>query len=119
MPVRLSAALVAEFVGTFALTFIGILAIHNAPADISNPNNHLGLLMVALAHGLTLAIMVTAAMPTSGGHLHPAVTVGFLLTGQIQPAAALAYIVFQLLRGAIAALAVFIISGGLWDVAPG
>ena len=89
MPVRLSAALVAEFVGTFALTFVGILAIHNAPADISNPNHHLGLLMVAIAHGLTLAIMVTAAMPTSGGHLNPAVSFGFLVTGKIKLPAAI------------------------------
>src|SRR5436190_18508015 len=119
MPVRLSAALVAEFVGTFALTFVGILAIHNAPADISNPNNHLGLLMVALAHGLTLAIMVTAAMPTSGGHLNPAVTFGFLVTGKIKPAAGIAYIVIQLLGGSMAALAVYVISGDMKIVAQG
>ena len=119
MPVRLSAALVAEFVGTFALTFVGILAIHNAPADISNPNNHLGLLMVAIAHGLTLAIMVTAAMPTSGGHLNPAVTFGFLVTGKIKPPAAIAYIVIQLLGGAMAALAVYVISGDMHIVAQG
>src|SRR5437764_5925763 len=119
MPVRLSAALVAEFVGTFALTFVGILAIHNAPADISNPNNHLGLLMVALAHGLTLAIMVTAAMPTSGGHLNPAVTFGFLVTGKIKLPAAIAYIVIQLLGGCAASLACYVIFHNMDVVADG
>ena len=102
MPVRLGACLLAEFVGTFALCFVGILAIHSGA----------GLLSVALAHGLILAIMVTAAMPTSGGHFNPAVTFGFLITGKIKPPAAMAYIVIQLLAGTIAALAVYAIFGG-------
>ena len=54
MPVRLGACLLAEFVGTFALCFVGILAIHSGG----------GLVGIALAHGLILSIMVTAAMPT-------------------------------------------------------
>src|SRR3954468_2443840 len=102
MPVRLGAALVAEFVGTFALTFIGIMAIHSGA----------GLVAVALAHGLILSIMVTAAMPTSGGHLNPAVTIGFLLTGKIKPQAGISYIVIQLLAGTVAALAVYAMYGG-------
>jgi aquaporin Z len=103
MPVRLGAALVAEFVGSFALTFIGIMAIHASQGN---------LLAVAVAHGLTLAIMVTAAMPTSGGHINPAITVGFLVTGKIKPVAGIAYIVLQLLGGIVAALAVYVIFGG-------
>jgi MIP family channel proteins len=103
MPVRLGAALVAEFVGSFALTFIGIMAIHAAPGN---------LLAVALAHGIILAIMVSATMPTSGGHINPAVTVGFLITGKIKPVAGIAYIVLQLLGGVVAALAVYTIFGG-------
>ncbi|HEX3359188.1 MAG TPA: aquaporin [Tepidisphaeraceae bacterium] len=102
MPVRLGACLVAEFVGTFALCFIGILAIHSGA----------GLIAIALAHGLILSIMVTAAMPTSGGHLNPAVTFGFLITGKIKPPAAIAYIIIQLLAGTIAALAVYAMFGG-------
>src|SRR5215204_2381267 len=102
MPVRLGAALVAEFVGTFALCCVGILAIH-----FSNGN----LVAVALAHGLILACMVTAAMPTSGGHFNPAVTIGFLLTGKIKPVAGVGYIVVQLLAGVVAALAVYVMFG--------
>src|SRR5438132_1414113 len=102
MPVRLGACLLAEFVGTFALCFVGILAIH-APG---------GLVGVALAHGLILSIMVTATMPTSGGHLNPAVTFGFLITGKIKPPAGIAYIVIQLLAGTIAAMAVYAMFGG-------
>lgn len=86
----------AEFIGTFALVFIGggaIVAMREAgPA---------GLLAVALAHGLTLAIMVSATMRISG-HLNPAVTIGFLAVRRIEPMMALVYIVAQLL-GSIAA----------------
>src|SRR5437762_5284951 len=108
MPVRLGAALLAEFIGSFALTFIGIMAIHHAPT--LSPG--IGLLTVALAHGLILSVMVTAAMPTSGGHFNPAVTVGFLITGKIKPVAGIGYIVIQLLGGVVAALAVYAIFGG-------
>jgi aquaporin Z len=108
MPVRLGAALVAEFVGSFALTFVGIMAIHHAPT--LGPG--IGLLAVALAHGVILSVMVTAAMPTSGGHLNPAVTIGFLITGKIKPVAAIGYIVIQLLGGIVAALTVYVIFGG-------
>jgi len=105
MPVRLGAALVAEFVGSFALTFIGIMAIHFAGLGG-------GLLSVALAHGIILAVVVSATMPTSGGHLNPAVTLGFLVTGKIKPVAAISYIVLQLLGGVVAALAVYAVFGG-------
>src|SRR5437868_10166745 len=103
MPVRLGAALVAEFVGSFALTFVGIMTIHAAPGN---------LLAIALAHGLILAVMVSACMPTSGGHVNPAITIGFLITGKIKPVAAIAYIVIQLLGGVVAALAVYAVFGG-------
>ena len=102
MPVRLGACLVAEFVGTFALCFVGIMAIHSGA----------GLAAIAPAHGLILSIMITAAMPTSGGHFNPAVTFGFLITGKIKPTAGIAYIVIQLLAGTIAALAVYAMFGG-------
>lgn len=106
MPVRLGAALVAEFVGSFALTFIGILAILHAP------EGNAGLLAVALAHGIILSVAVTACMPTSGGHLNPAVTLGFMVTRKINPVAGVSYIVIQCLGGVTAALAVYAIFGG-------
>lgn len=102
MQVRLGAALVAEFVGSFALTFVGILAIHWSNGS---------LLAVALAHGIILAVMVSACLPTSGGHINPAITVGFLLTGKIKPVAGIAYIVIQLLGGVVAAMAVLALFG--------
>jgi len=87
----------AEFIGTFALIFIGVGAIHN-----NEPAMGMGLLGVALAHGLTIAVMVSATGGISGGHLNPAVTFGLLVGGKIKPANALAYCVAQLAGGAAA-----------------
>jgi MIP family channel proteins len=89
----------AEFVGTFALVFIGggaIVAARDAGAA--------GLLAVALAHGLILGLMVTATMRISG-HLNPAVTIGFLAVRRIEPVMAGLYIVAQLLGATAAAFA--------------
>ena len=88
---------VAEFIGTFALVFVGGAAIMMSRQS----GGAIGLLEVALAHGLILAIMVSALMRISG-HFNPAVTLGFLATRRIEPVMAAVYIVSQIL-GAIAA----------------
>lgn len=105
MPPRLKSALVAEMIGSFALTFIGILAIHHASAGA-------GLLSVAIAHGLILAIFVTATMGVSGGHLNPAVTASFVVTGKMPVQEGLAYWIAQLAGGVFAALAAYDVLGG-------
>src|ERR1051325_575719 len=60
------------------------------------------LLGVAVAHGLILAIMVTALGHVSGGHFNPAVTLGFLITRRINPILAGCYWVAPF-PGAVAA----------------
>lgn len=87
----------AEFIGTFALVFIGGGAIITSPmlqvqAAVVN---------IAFAHGLILALMVTATMRVSG-HLNPAVTAGFLATRRIEPMMAVVYWIAQF-TGAIVA----------------
>lgn len=91
---------VAEFIGIFALVFVGGAAIMIA-TQTQAPN---ALLDVAVAHGLILAIMVTATMRISG-HLNPAVTIGFLAARRIEPMMAVVYIIAQLLGAALAAYA--------------
>jgi MIP family channel proteins len=90
----------AEFIGIFALVFIGGASI--MAAAMSHNTN--GLLVAAIAHGVILAIMVTATMRISG-HLNPAVTLGFLVTRRIEPMMATVYIIAQLLGAAVAAYA--------------
>lgn len=91
-------ALLAEFIGTFTLIFIGVGAI--AADAISGGGN--GLVGIALAHGLAIAVMVSATAAISGGHLNPAVTIGLFSAQKIDALNAMGYIVAQCL-GAIAA----------------
>lgn len=93
----------AEFVGTFALTFIGAGSIIVA-ASMSDPAGS-GLITVALAHGLAIAVMVTAVGHVSGGHFNPAVTFGALITGKIGVANAISHWLSQL-AGAIVGAAI-------------
>jgi MIP family channel proteins len=87
----------AEFIGIFALVFVGGAAI--MAGQLSGNTNPL--LVAAVAHGVILAVMVTATMRISG-HLNPAVTLGFLVTRRIEPVMAAVYFLAQLL-GAVAA----------------
>ena len=84
----------AEFVGIFALVVVS----GGAVMLYREGSGTLG--TVAAAHGLILAVMITATMRISG-HFNPAVTLGFLVTRRIQPSFALLYIVAQLV-GAMA-----------------
>ncbi len=114
---------VAEFIGTFALIFIGVGAIYNN----SLAGSGVGLLGIALAHGLTIAVMVSATGGISGGHLNPAVTLGILVGGKIKPGEAVAYWIAQLAGGSAAGfllVALFgsegtsIVAAGTPDLAP-
>ncbi|MEZ4411646.1 MAG: aquaporin [Gemmatimonadales bacterium] len=92
--------LVAEFFGTFMLVFFGAGAVMTT----NFPKADFGLLGVAFAYGIALAIGVTATMSISGGHLNPAVTAGMLAIRRIDAKAAGLYIVTQLAAAAVAAL---------------
>jgi aquaporin TIP len=92
VPEEWSARAVAEFVGAFTLIFAGVGAIALG-ADLTG---------VALAHGLAIAVMVSAVGHISGGHFNPAITFGFLVTRRIAPMLAGIYWVAQL-AGALAA----------------
>ena len=89
---------IAEFIGTFALIFVGV-------GSIVFVRQGSGLLGVALAHGLTIAIMASAVGHISGGHFNPAVTFGFLVTRRIAPSLAAVYWFAQLAGAVLGALA--------------
>jgi aquaporin TIP len=88
---------VAEFIGTFALIFVGMGSIVFIQSNL--------LVGVALAHGLTIAIMASAVGHISGGHFNPAVTFGFLITRRIVPSLAAVYWLAQLSGAVLGALA--------------
>jgi aquaporin TIP len=87
---------VAEFVGTFALIFIGGGAGIVSGADI---------VAVALANGLAIGIMVSNVGHISGGHFNPAITLSFVATRRITLRLAVVYWISQLL-GAVSAAAI-------------
>ncbi|MBI4497704.1 MAG: aquaporin [Chloroflexi bacterium] len=104
MPNTLVRPAVAEFIGTFALIFIGAGSIVvNAFTTPQGGHGFSTLAGVALAHGLTIFAMAAALGHISGGHFNPAVTVAFLVTGRLNPATGALYIVSQLLGAALAA----------------
>ncbi|MDZ4285506.1 MAG: aquaporin, partial [Candidatus Sungbacteria bacterium] len=87
---------VAEFIGTFALILFG------AGSIIATGGNNL--VAIALAHGLTIAIFVSALGAISGAHFNPAVTIGLWIGKKIESNLAVAYIIAQLLGATAAAL---------------
>jgi len=89
-----SKVFLAEFIGTFALVFVGL------SAGIVNSD----LIGIAIAYGLTLAVFVYAYGNISGAHLNPAVTFGLALNGTVKWMQAIFYWLAQF-AGAI--LAVF------------
>jgi aquaporin Z len=92
--------LLAEFIGTFALVFIGA----GAAAVVGTGAGLSGIAAIAFAHGLTLMVFAFAYGPISGGHMNPAVTVGVLAAGAMRAGEALGYIVSQLIGGIAGAL---------------
>ena len=84
----------AEFIGTFALVFVGAGSIGFART----------LTDIALAHGLVIAVFVSALGFISGGHFNPAVTLGFLVTRRITVSLAVLYWIVQFGAAVVAAL---------------
>jgi len=85
---------IPEFIGTFALIFVGAGAIAYARTTTD----------IALANGLVIAVMVSAFGMISGGFFNPAVTLGFLVTKRIAPSLAVVYWLAQFGGAALAAL---------------
>ena len=92
---------VVEFVGTFALIFVG------AGSIIATGGQNL--VAIALAHGLAIGLMVAAAGHISGGVYNPSLTVGLMVTRRIGVGRGVYYLVAQLLGATVAALALKVI----------
>jgi len=95
--------LAAEFIGTFAFVFIGAGAICADQYLASTGQSGMGLLGVAIASGLAFGVMVTALGHISGGHLNPAVTIGFWVTRRLSTLHSISYWIAQLLGATAAA----------------
>ena len=87
---------VAEFVGTFVLVLVGC-----GVAVVTEAN----IVATALAFGLSIVAMAYSIGNISGCHVNPAVSLGFLLTGQMKLKDFIWYVVAQVL-GALAGAAI-------------
>ncbi|MHC4274767.1 MAG: aquaporin, partial [Planctomycetota bacterium] len=101
-------ASLAEFVGTFALMFAGGGAIIVTAGE--------NLVAIAFAHGLILAVMVSATMHISGGQINPAVSVALGLVGKQPWSKAGTFIVAQVLGAVVAALLLKTLLSGAYEV---
>jgi MIP family channel proteins len=85
---RLTKPLIAEFIGTFALIFIGAGAVITLA-----PNETVS---IALAHGLTIMTFAYAFGNESGSYVNPALSIAVVVAGERKFVAALPVILAQL-----------------------
>lgn len=109
MPNSLAPKLVAEFIATFALVFIGA----GATAVVGEGAGLGGIAATAFAPGLTIMVFVFAYGTISGAHMNPAVTVGVLAAGAMCLVDAVGYIVAQVVGAIAATLALAAVLGGV------
>jgi aquaporin Z len=89
----------AEFIGAFALIFIGAGSVCIATFFAAPEATIFLLLGIALAHALVLGVMVSNLGHISGGHFNPAVTIAVWSTRKIESGRAAVYVVAQLAGG--------------------
>ncbi|MBC8097923.1 MAG: aquaporin [Armatimonadetes bacterium] len=105
MEPKIGNALIAEFLGTFTLVFVGVAAVASAQ----------GVVVAALAHGLILVGLIYSYRELSGANFNPAVTLGLLVGGKIPLPRALGYIVVQFLGGLVGAALGVVVTGGFGE----
>jgi aquaporin Z len=108
----MSRRVVAEFFGTFWLTFGGC---GSAVLAAGFPGLGIGFLGVAFAFGLTVLTMAYAVGHISGGHFNPAVTIGLWAGGRCANKHVVPYILAQVVGAILAAAVLWVIASGKPD----
>jgi len=107
-------ATAAEFFSTFIFVFAGegsVLALDKMYRDTALGAS--GLVVIALAHALSLFAAVASSMNVSGGHVNPAVTFGALVGGRVSVLRAAYYWVAQLLGAVVASALLRLATDGM------
>jgi aquaporin Z len=94
---RIERKLGVEFIGTFFLVFTVGMAVHSAGT------------LAPLAIGGALMVMVFAGGHISGGHYNPGVSTAVFVRGKMPLNEYVAYVVTQVIAGAVAALVVILL----------
>lgn len=108
-----SKAAVAEFIATFALIFIGAGSVVMAVNGLGS-----GLVGVALAHGIVLAVVVSVTAHISGGLVNPAVAIGLWVTGKLATGRMVVLVIAELAGATFGALLLrLVVPEALWRTA--
>ncbi len=98
-------AALAELIATMLFVMISVGAYASfLVAGGQNTSFSDGIPMMALASGLAFGVLVAGIVGISGGHLNPAVTFGFMITGQVNVVRGVMFIVAQVLGAILGAL---------------
>lgn len=98
----------AEVIGTFILVFFGC-------GSAVFMGEHIGMLGISLAFGLSIVAAAYSIGHISGAHLNPAVSLGMLVAGKMEMPAFIQYVIAQVVGAVIAALAIMVIASGKAD----
>ena len=105
----------AEFIATLLFIFLGAGTVAVTGGLVKEGLTSARLVAIALAHGLAIALLVSATARISGGHINPAVTFGALITGKINLARAMMYVGAQLVGAVVGAwLLTLVIPAAAW-----
>ncbi len=98
----------AELFGTFVLVFFGC-------GSAVLMGEHIGMLGISLAFGLSIVAAAYSIGPVSGAHLNPAVSLGVFISGRMDASDMIGYWIAQVLGAILAALVILTIASGKAD----
>src|SRR5580704_13679080 len=101
---------VAEFIGTFALVFIGCGAA--VIGGMGSGATGIDVLGISFAFGLAIVAMAYGIGPISGCHVNPAVSFGVFVAGAMSLADMFRYWIAQVLGAIVGAAVLYIILSG-------
>lgn len=104
----MSKKLMAEFVGTFILVFFGV-------GSAVLMGEHIGMLGIAMAFGLSIVAAAYGLGAISGAHLNPAVSLGMVTAGRMTGGDFAGYAIAQTLGAIAGALVILVIASGKAD----
>ena len=99
---------IAEFIGTFVLTFFGC---GTAVVAQCSTDNYAGYLITAFAFGLSIVAMAYSIGNISGCHINPAVSLAMLISKKLDSKDFIGYVVGQCAGGLVAGALLLAIFG--------
>ena len=112
-------AVAAEFIATGLFVFLGTASVVVVATLGDGKMTTAGILTIALAHGLAIAVLVAAIARISGGHINPAVTFAAAMTGKMKVSTAMLYVGGQLSAAILGSLLLKGIIAGPFEVGLG